>query len=52
MTFEDHKRCLFEIDDDDAGDGAESEEVGDTEDDFEEDDFDDDYTLKDLRMMR
>lgn len=51
MTFEDHKRCLFEVDDDDnAADGAESEEVGD--DDYMEDDFDDDATLKGEELKR
>ncbi|CAI6348469.1 unnamed protein product [Macrosiphum euphorbiae] len=53
MTFEDHKRCLFEVDDDDnAADGTESEEVGDDDDDYMEDDFDDDVTLKGEELKR
>ncbi|KAE9522883.1 hypothetical protein AGLY_016694 [Aphis glycines] len=40
MTFEDHKRCLFE--DDDPGDGDESEELGTDDDDFDDGDFGDD----------
>jgi len=52
MTFEDHKRCLFEIDDDNAADGAESEDVGDDDDDYKEDDFDDDVTLKKDELKR
>ncbi|KAL4098327.1 hypothetical protein QTP88_022961 [Uroleucon formosanum] len=53
MTFEHHKRCLFEVDDDDgASDGSESEEVGDDYDDYEEDDFDDDATLKSEELKR
>lgn len=45
LTFEDHKRCLFEVNDD-VGDGDESEDVDDDKNDFKEDDFDDDETLK------
>ncbi|CAI6361611.1 unnamed protein product [Macrosiphum euphorbiae] len=55
MTFEDHKRCLFKVDDDDdkAADGAESEEVGDDDEyDYMEDDFDDGATLKGEELKR
>lgn len=41
MTFEDHKRCLFEVDDD-VDDGGDSEEVGD--------DFDYDAVLNDEEL--
>jgi len=50
MTFEDHKRCLFEVDD--AADGVESEEVGGDDDDYMENDFDDDTTLKGEELKR
>ncbi|KAL4089074.1 hypothetical protein QTP88_024147 [Uroleucon formosanum] len=52
MTFEDHKRCLFEVDGDNAVDGTESEEVSDDDDDYMEDDFDDDVTLKGEELKR
>ncbi|XP_015376492.1 PREDICTED: uncharacterized protein LOC107170813 [Diuraphis noxia] len=53
MTFEDHKRCLFEVDGENAVDGAESEEVGEDDgDDYMEDDFDDDTTLKVEELKR
>ncbi|XP_050066338.1 uncharacterized protein LOC126555457 [Aphis gossypii] len=51
MTFEDHKRCLFE-DEDDAGDGDESEELGMDDDDFDDGDFGDDHEWKDVEMRR
>jgi len=50
-TFEDHNRCLFEVNDD-VGDGDESKYVDDDKDDFIEDDFDDDETLKDDKLKR
>jgi hypothetical protein len=40
MTFEDHKRCLFE--DESTGVGDESEELGTDDDDFDDGDFGDD----------
>jgi len=50
MTFEDHKRCLFEVDD--GGDGDESEELGTDDDDFDDGDFGDDDERKDVEMRR
>nr|GFD53942.1 hypothetical protein [Tanacetum cinerariifolium] len=50
MTFEDHKRCLFEVED--AGDGDESEELGTDDDDFDDGDFGDDDEWKDVEMRR
>jgi len=50
VTFEDHKRCLFE--DESTGDGDESEELGMDVDDFDDGDFGDDHEWKNLEMRR
>ncbi|KAF0735906.1 DNA pol B 2 domain-containing protein [Aphis craccivora] len=50
MWFESHDRCLFE--DDDAGDGDESEELSTDDDDFDDGDFGDDDEWKDVEMRR
>ncbi|KAL4142076.1 hypothetical protein QTP88_004604 [Uroleucon formosanum] len=54
LTFEDHKRCLFEVND--VADGIDSEVVGDDDDDYDDADYDfgggDDEEWKDREMKR
>ncbi|KAL4097431.1 hypothetical protein QTP88_022213 [Uroleucon formosanum] len=54
LTFEDHKRCLFEVND--VADSIDNEVVGDDDDDYDDADYDfgggDDEEWKDREMKR